>query len=123
MLIVIAHPDDEAMFFLPTIHALQQELNEVYLLCLSNGDAAGLGRIREKELQESARFLGLSGCEVLNDPLLPDSMVALWDPRTVGLHVVEYLQTHQRRDGRQFDMIITFDKGGVSGHLNHIALE
>ena len=50
-------------------------------------------------------------------------MVALWDPRTVGLNVVEYLQTQHRRDGRQFDMIITFDKGGVSGHLNHIALD
>jgi N-acetylglucosaminylphosphatidylinositol deacetylase len=48
-LIVIAHPDDEAMFFVPTIKYLRK-YNNISLLCLSNGNATGLGRIREKEL-------------------------------------------------------------------------
>lgn len=38
VLIVIAHPDDESMFFGPTILSLTRRDNcTVYLLCLSNG--------------------------------------------------------------------------------------
>lgn len=38
VLIVIAHPDDESMFFGPTILSLTKRTNcQVYLLCLSNG--------------------------------------------------------------------------------------
>ena len=36
-LLVIAHPDDESMFFSPTITALKQQGTTVCLLCLSNG--------------------------------------------------------------------------------------
>jgi N-acetylglucosaminylphosphatidylinositol deacetylase len=43
ILYVIAHPDDEAMFFVPSILSLREK-NKLWLLCLSNGDAAGLGR-------------------------------------------------------------------------------
>ena len=39
VLLVIAHPDDETMFFGPTMLNLsRREGTEVYLLCLSNGD-------------------------------------------------------------------------------------
>lgn len=39
VLLVIAHPDDETMFFGPTMLNLsRREETEVYLLCLSNGD-------------------------------------------------------------------------------------
>lgn len=37
VLLVIAHPDDECMFFGPTIFRLCEQGAEVYLLCLSNG--------------------------------------------------------------------------------------
>lgn len=38
VLIVIAHPDDESMFFGPTILSLTKRNDcQVYLLCLSNG--------------------------------------------------------------------------------------
>jgi N-acetylglucosaminylphosphatidylinositol deacetylase len=37
-LLITAHPDDECMFFAPTILALTRTAPEdVYLLCLSNG--------------------------------------------------------------------------------------
>jgi N-acetylglucosaminylphosphatidylinositol deacetylase len=54
---VIAHPDDEAMFFTPAIVNLR-ESNNLHLLCLSSGDYAGLGRTREKELDKAANMLG-----------------------------------------------------------------
>lgn len=44
-------------FFVPTILELRKH-NNLFLLCLSNGDADGLGRIREKELEDSAKNLG-----------------------------------------------------------------
>ena len=38
VLLITAHPDDECMFFAPTILALTRVAPEdVYLLCLSNG--------------------------------------------------------------------------------------
>lgn len=59
--LLIAHPDDEAMFFAPAVLALARpELgNHVKILCLSSGDAEGLGDVRKRELVESGLVLGL----------------------------------------------------------------
>ena len=43
VLLVTAHPDDEAMFFVPTILALQARSVRVHVLCLSTGEFDGLG--------------------------------------------------------------------------------
>jgi N-acetylglucosaminylphosphatidylinositol deacetylase len=40
ILFVTAHPDDESMFFLPTILDLKYKF-KINLLCLSNGDFDG----------------------------------------------------------------------------------
>ena len=53
ILFVMAHPDDECMFFTPTIYALKEKSN-LYLLVLSNGGYDGLGKIREKEMEKAA---------------------------------------------------------------------
>jgi hypothetical protein len=37
-LLVIAHPDDESMFFAPTLHTLHSQGAAVLILCLSNGE-------------------------------------------------------------------------------------
>lgn len=42
ILLVIAHPDDECMFFAPTILNLLKEGYTVYLLCLSAGNLLSL---------------------------------------------------------------------------------
>lgn len=59
--LLVAHPDDEAMFFAPTVLALTRPAlqNHVKILCLSSGDAAGLGATRKQELVESGLILGL----------------------------------------------------------------
>ncbi|EEP80144.1 conserved hypothetical protein [Uncinocarpus reesii 1704] len=88
--LLIAHPDDEAMFFAPTLLALTKpELgNHVKILCLSSGDADGLGHIRKKELRKSAMHLGLrspSDVFVLDDPSrFPDSMTTEWSATAIG---------------------------------------
>ena len=71
---LIAHPDDEAMFFAPTVLALTRPEagNRVSMLSLSSGDAEGLGETRRRELVESALVLGLRGAEdvhVVNNPV------------------------------------------------------
>jgi N-acetylglucosaminylphosphatidylinositol deacetylase len=80
VLFLTAHPDDECMFFAPTIMALtsKQEFGdvpaasghsddysnpeaypEVFSLCLSVGDADGLGDLRKEELGRSLDVLGI----------------------------------------------------------------
>lgn len=73
VLLLIAHPDDEAMFFSPTMTALTRpdRGNHVKILCLSNGGKDGLGAVRTKEIRESALKLGIRSKEdvfVLDDP-------------------------------------------------------
>ncbi|KAI4163426.1 MAG: hypothetical protein LQ342_002933 [Letrouitia transgressa] len=139
--LLIAHPDDEAMFFSPTLLALTApDLgNHVKILCLSNGNADGLGKVREKELITSVKMLGL-GSE--NDALLldtsdfVDSMTSKWDKLKVADVLGRaFSPSVHKSNGRQasekagsntsmatIDILITFDRHGVSGHPNHIAL-
>lgn len=65
-LIVTAHPDDECMFFAPTILSLQASGIRVGLLCLSNGNADRKGQLRQDELRRSCRLLGIDDVEVLD---------------------------------------------------------
>lgn len=61
IVLLIAHPDDEAMFFAPALLQLTkpENGNHVKILCLSSGDADGLGETRKKELVKSGLLLGL----------------------------------------------------------------
>src|SRR6266850_2767694 len=79
ILLLTAHPDDEAFFFGPTITSLippfavpastsESESDnasgsvtpQVYSLCFSVGNAAGLGDIRRRELSDSLDVLGVA---------------------------------------------------------------
>jgi len=63
-LLVIAHPDDEAMFFSPMLYNLNQYTNyNVYLLCMSSGNFAGLGETRKRELEKSCSLFGIKSYE------------------------------------------------------------
>lgn len=68
-LILTAHPDDEAMFFAPTILGLRNHGWDVSGLCLSLGDAEGLGEVRREELRKSYEVLGVEEgrVDVMND--------------------------------------------------------
>ena len=62
VLLLTAHPDDECMFFAPTILALSEALqppSKLYSLCLSVGNADGLGDVRRRELEGSLDVLGI----------------------------------------------------------------
>lgn len=107
IVLLIAHPDDEAMFFAPAVLALARpELgNHLKILCLSagkclrlpshplashsydTGNADGLGPIRKQEIVSSALLLGLRSSDdvlVYDDPLFPDSMAKTWSASSVA---------------------------------------
>ncbi|KAK3927048.1 Ribitol-5-phosphate xylosyltransferase 1 [Frankliniella fusca] len=119
VMFVIAHPDDECMFFGPVIMNLSQRSDcEVYLLCLSKGNYDKEGGRRKKELWESCRILGIpdSNITLIMSTLLPDNPKVKWREDILSsliLHHVEALS---------IDTIITFDKHGVSNHANHCSL-
>ena len=108
LILVIAHPDDEAMFFYPTISRAKR----LHIICLSNGGYDGLGEQREEELQRAARRLGASAT-CINNAALQDGPHA-WDPSVVAANVGPWL--HARA------VVVTFDRYGASGHANHVAV-
>lgn len=126
--LLIAHPDDEAMFFSPTLLALTDPAlgNKVHIVCFSTGDAQGLGEIRQDELLVSASILGVSDVEdnvyIHDHPHLPDSMIQEWDEYLVASLTSNSLHEFEQTLGKPIDTIITFDNKGVSNHPNHISV-
>ena len=146
--LLIAHPDDEAMFFSPTLLALTDpDLgNHVKILCLSTGNNDGLGSVRQTELVASAKLLGLrvpkEDVLVIDSPIFQDSMIAEWPAKDIAELLSSAFSPastsySEKGSGRNFnrggrtpegppnatiDVLLTFDRAGVSGHINHISL-
>lgn len=115
ILIVTAHPDDESMFFIPFITNFRRT-NDIYLLCLSNGNADGLGKIREDELAKATKYLGIKGHKTVVHDLLQDGMSNIWNAKLIEKIVLREIDTVEA------DIIVTFDCKGVSEHQNHISI-
>ncbi|XP_074830369.1 N-acetylglucosaminyl-phosphatidylinositol de-N-acetylase isoform X1 [Natator depressus] len=117
-LVVTAHPDDEAMFFAPTILSLGRFRAQLWLLCCSSGNYYNQGEIRKKELVQSCAVLGIppSNVTVIDHRDLPDDPAVDWDTHLLSTFVLKHIETNN------INLLITFDAGGVSGHANHIAL-
>ncbi|KAE8440633.1 hypothetical protein EG329_007017 [Mollisiaceae sp. DMI_Dod_QoI] len=119
LLIVTAHPDDETLFFAPSIlGVLGNRETTGGLLVLSNGNNYGLGDVRKLELKGACQVLGVAEdrCESLNRPDLQDNPKKWWSEKAIISAVKEYVEKWH------VDAIITFDDGGISGHINHRAV-
>ncbi|XP_056253712.1 N-acetylglucosaminyl-phosphatidylinositol de-N-acetylase [Seriola aureovittata] len=117
-LIVTAHPDDECMFFAPTIIRLVELNASVHLLCLSEGNYHNQGAQRKQELLKSCAVLGIpaSRVTVVDHKKLPDDTKAEWSVSLVSSVIVRHIRAHS------VNMVLTFDGKGVSGHANHTAV-
>ncbi|KAM5180774.1 N-acetylglucosaminyl-phosphatidylinositol de-N-acetylase [Mantella aurantiaca] len=117
-LLLIAHPDDECMFFAPTILGLLQEQRPLSVLCCSTGNYYNQGEIRKKELIQSCAALGIppSSVTVIDHRSLPDNPDVRWDNHLLSDLILAHIKQ------KNVDLVITFDEKGVSGHSNHISL-
>ena len=93
-LLVIAHPDDECMFFTPTLRRLMSEMVVgVYVLCLSTGDYDSKGSIRTAEVKKSCTTLGIpdENVTVLDHPRLRDGPDEVWDRLLISDIVAQHV--------------------------------
>ncbi|PWY73056.1 glycan biosynthesis protein [Aspergillus heteromorphus CBS 117.55] len=119
ILLVTAHPDDETLFFSPTILYGRDNPDVTRaLLVLSTGDYHGQGDIRRGEIEHSCEKLGIPAarCVVLEHGALQDNPKKWWRDDVIQDIVAHYVEMWK------VDLIFTFDNGGVSGHINHRAV-
>ncbi|TVU16617.1 hypothetical protein EJB05_40190 [Eragrostis curvula] len=115
VLLVVAHPDDESMFFAPTIFFLKSKGHNIHILCMSQGNADGLGHTRKDELYYACDTFKIprKQVKVLDHPKLQDGFHEKWDHGLLAGLTMEQVQLWD------IDTILTFDSYGVSGHPNH----
>lgn len=117
--LVIAHPDDESMFFVPTLRSLKARGETFWILCLTTGDYDGLGAIRSKEMHQAGVLLGAEKTIVCDT--LKDHPTQRWNIEQVQHQIQEALRTSLEDQNSWSRLILmTFDDHGVSGHVNHI---
>lgn len=96
LLVVTAHPDDECLFFAPSILAVLDSNRGVKggLLAISTGNNYGIGKLREKELVASCSALGIdsSRCTALDTAQLQDDPKTWWDTELIQSIVRQYVE-------------------------------
>jgi LmbE family N-acetylglucosaminyl deacetylase len=124
LLVVVAHPDDEALCAAGTLALRAAYGGRTGVVCATRGEQGPisdpalatretLGSVRESELRRSCAVLGVSEVVVLD---AADGGVA-WEPRA---QLVQQLVVCLRRLRPQ--VVIGFGPDGLYGHADHIAL-
>ncbi|CCF56692.1 hypothetical protein KAFR_0B03960 [Kazachstania africana CBS 2517] len=116
--LVVAHPDDEVMFFSPTLLQLDSHLPpncKFNIISYSDGDAEGLGSLRSNELAHSIDMLIPRRNKEIFIFNHTDGMNEVWDNKLM-LHQLESILSDS-----QTNILLTFDQFGVSNHINHKA--
>jgi len=122
LVLVLAHPDDESMFLTPLIVSRSAK-SPVYLLCLSTGNYDGKGSVRVKELRDAAESLKIERVSCVDNELLQDSQSITWPSAVVCNEIEKFLGSLFEGQPGIFTSVdvVTFDRWGVSGHVNHIS--
>jgi N-acetylglucosaminylphosphatidylinositol deacetylase len=121
--LVMAHPDDESMFFLPTVVSLLDTGAEVWVLCLTTGNYDGLGDLRSQELSRACRdVIGMQKVILLDEPAFPDHPTRAWPIQETAesIHTAlrKAIEEEPDKKWKSIDLL-TFDQRGVSNHANH----
>ena len=121
---IFAHPDDEAFGPGGTLAKLAKD-NDVYLLCATKGEVGqiqnpefriknqNLSKIREEELRNAAKILGVKKVYFLG-----------FKDGTLSNNLYHELSAKIKRHLMKLkpQTLITFEPQGVSGHIDHIAV-
>ncbi len=118
--LVTAHPDDECMFFGPILRRLIPNENSIFILCMTNGNYEGLGKLRSKELELSCLNMSNNeakiSVEIIDEQELPDHPRLEWNKNKCASVIQKFVEKNS------IDIIFTFDEHGVSCHPNHCFL-
>lgn len=124
MLLVFAHPDDESFSCGGVVSKYVENGWQVSLICATHGEAgssgpyfpdtpAALGAIRERELADAAKILGIS--QVI--------FLGYRDGKLKGVTEGELEDAlYKKLVEISPDVVITFDTSGVSNHPDHIRI-
>jgi LmbE family N-acetylglucosaminyl deacetylase len=128
LMAVLAHPDDESLGVGGTLAKYSAEGVETSIVTATRGQrgryrghrdppqhpgAEALGRIREAELRDAARALGVADLSVL------DYQDGALDQADHG-DAIAHITAHLRR--RRPHVVLTFPPDGAYGHPDHIAI-
>ncbi len=121
ILVVTAHPDDEAFLAAGTIRQLVERGAEVRLVCMTQGErgrawtsltGSALGQVREQELRTAAALMGVRQVEVLG---FADGMLATAGALLTGILGLAFEKFSP-------ELVITFGPDGYTGHSDHCVL-
>lgn len=123
LLVVFAHPDDEAFGPGGTLAKYGHENVEIHLLLATKGEAGDnhlrikksktLGEIREKEARKSAKILGIKKVEFLG---FMDSELKQSNYHQLAGKIINKIESFKP------EVVLTDEPRGVSGHLDHVAV-
>ena len=122
VLVIMPHPDDEAVFAAGLINHFSKSGARVNLVCMTNGEKSThrygitkkqhLGDIRKKELEQASRIMGVHTLVCAN---FPDGK--LFDKhKDVSKFIVDDIIEYRP------DIILTLEPDGIYGHPDHITL-
>lgn len=85
------------MFFTPLLSLLSKQGNHVSILCLSNGNFEGLGKIRTQELYQSCKLFHIDKehIDIINHPQLQDGMNNNWDTDIIAEILLQNIKHSQ----------------------------
>jgi N-acetylglucosaminylphosphatidylinositol deacetylase len=109
VLLVVAHPDDEAMFFSPLLIAAKANHWRMSILCISTGNFDGLGFIRKQEMMSSADIYDIPRDEVnvIDNEQLQDGMANNWPAELIRDIVLECITKDQYDTVRTYVVVLS----------------
>jgi len=124
VIFIFAHPDDETFSSGGTIAKLAQKGVTIKLITATKGEEGQLGNppiatkdniaeIREKELKNAAKILGISKIYFLG---FKDGSLPMISIKKLSRKVLEILTVEKP------DIVVTFGKEGASRHPDHIRI-
>jgi LmbE family N-acetylglucosaminyl deacetylase len=122
LVLLLAHPDDESFFAAGTIAQCVAEGMRIGLLCATRGERGSTGelcsidelpKVREAELREAVRILGIHELEILP---YEDQQLARAPMEEMRRAVVRMLRRLRP------EVVFTFDPDGSNQHTDHIAI-
>jgi LmbE family N-acetylglucosaminyl deacetylase len=129
---VHAHPDDEALLTAGTMRGLKEKGHRVVVVMATNGDAGlseisnytDLGNIRKRELEKSARILGVSETYFLNfrDSGLDGKAQATTSTlcQATVEEIADQISAILKIENAQ--LVVGYDSQGGYGHPDHIQI-